>query len=180
MHFLNDYNIDGPREYFEAAIASCGSLESLVMAYYAQMKTMAATLRPNIVAHFDLIKLNVLRHAGEPGYAVDVLQSRKVETLAQEALEAIRDCNAILDLNTAGWRKGLGEPYPAPLWVKRAQELGIPFCFGDDSHRVSQIGAGIVEARQYLLALGVNTITVLTREGDFANGPVVRRVVSLE
>ena len=179
VHFINGHSIDGPREQFENAIASCGSLEKLVMAYYAQMKMMAATLRPHIVAHFDLIKLNVLRHAGEPGYAVDVLQSREVNTLAQEALEAVRDCNAILDLNTAGWRKGLGEPYPAPLWVKRAQEMGIPFCFGDDSHRVSQVGAGIEEARQYLLGLGVETVTVLTREGDFANGPVVRRVVSL-
>jgi predicted HTH transcriptional regulator len=37
---------------------------------------------------------------------------------------------------------------------------------GDDSHRVEQVGFGIERAREYLLQLGVRTLTVLTREGN--------------
>jgi hypothetical protein len=55
--------------------------------------------------------------------------------------------------------------------------MGIGFCFGDDSHRVSDVGAGLPEARDYLLSCGVPTVTVLTKEQPDA--PVVRRTVSL-
>jgi histidinol-phosphatase (PHP family) len=179
VHFINGHSIDSPHEEFEKAIASCGGMAELMAEYYRQVAVMVETLRPDVVAHFDLIKLNVLRHAGQPGYDAEMLEAPAIKNLAREALEAVRDCDAILDLNTAGWRKGLGEPYPAPLWVKMAHEMGIPFCFGDDSHRVAQIGAGIADARQYLRGLGIHTITVLTRDGEAGNGPVVRRVVSL-
>ena len=44
-------------------------------------------------------------------------------------------------------RKGLGHPYPARHIVRTAMEMGIPFCFGDDSHGPAQVGAGIADAR---------------------------------
>ena len=81
----------------------------------------------------------------------------------------MRDCGAILDLNTVGYRKGLGTPYPAPWVVLQAHEMGIPFCFGDDSHAVEQVGAGLDRAREYLLENGVRTITCLVpRDGTLA------------
>ena len=77
----------------------------------------------------------------------------------------IRRHDCILDLNTAGYRKGLGVPYPAPWLVKRAHLLGIGFCFGDDSHSPADVGAGLEPARSYLLQNGVDHITTLTAEG---------------
>jgi histidinol-phosphatase (PHP family) len=114
------------------------------------------------------------------GYRRDALETPAVHAAAERALEAVRAHNGILDLNTAGWRKGLGEPYPAPRLAQRAQAMGVPLCFGDDSHRVSDVGQGVAAARDYLLGLGIPTVTVLTREGDRAHGPVTRRVVKLE
>jgi histidinol phosphatase-like PHP family hydrolase len=70
----------------------------------------------------------------------------------------------VLDLNTAGWRTGLATPYPAPWLVRRACETEVAFCFGDDSHGPRQTGAGVVEARAYLLENGVESIRRLTRE----------------
>lgn len=180
VHFIHGYSIDGPRELFEQAIASCGGVAELVQEYYRQVAVMVETLRPDIVGHFDLVKLNLLRFP-DFGYP-DALTADEREAClqaGQAALEAVRANGCILDLNTAGWRKNLGEPYPGPYWVEQAKALGIPFCFGDDSHRVSDVGAGIGEARHYLLAQGIDTITVLTREKPLANGPVVRRVIAL-
>jgi histidinol phosphatase-like PHP family hydrolase len=45
-----------------------------------------------------------------------------------------------------------------------ARDLGIPVCFGDDSHRAEDVGVGIPEARAFLLDHGVTTITCLRRE----------------
>jgi histidinol phosphatase-like PHP family hydrolase len=57
-----------------------------------------------------------------------------------------------------------------------ATGMDIPFCFGDDSHRPSEVGSGIDKARIYLLENGVESITTLAREA----GAIVKRRVALE
>jgi histidinol phosphatase-like PHP family hydrolase len=53
--------------------------------------------------------------------------------------------------------------------------MDVGFCFGDDSHRPSDVGAGVADARDYLRRLGVETVRVLTRE----DGNVVRKRVPI-
>ncbi len=74
----------------------------------------------------------------------------------------------------AATEKG-GAPYPAPgSWMRAGP--GIPKSFGDDSHSAAQVGAGIDEARRYLLAHGVREITRLRR----GKGGLNRERVPLE
>jgi histidinol-phosphatase (PHP family) len=176
VHFVGEIQIDGRPENFVQALEAFGGIEALAVRYYDTVAEMVEALRPEVVGHLDLIKRNVEL----AGLRRDALETLAVHAAAERALEAVRAHNAILDLNTAGWRKGLGEPYPAPWLVRRAEEMGVPFCFGDDSHRASEVGQGVAEARDYLLGLGVATVTVLTREGNRAHGQVTRRVVRLE
>jgi histidinol-phosphatase (PHP family) len=156
VHYVDEISIDGPRQDFERALAGRGSLEALAIAYYQAVAEMAEALRPEVVGHFDLIRL----HAG-PGARLDTPPSRRA---AAAALEAVQACGGILDVNTAGYRKGLGMPYPAPWLLEIAHGMGIAFCFGDDSHGPAQVGQGIDDARCYLLENGVDHITVLARD----------------
>jgi histidinol-phosphatase (PHP family) len=167
VHYVDEMPIDSARPDFERALAARGSLEALAVAYYQAVGAMVNALRPEVVGHFDLIRL----HAG-PNAPLDTPPIREA---AARALEAVRDCKAILDLNTAGYRKGLGTPYPAPWLIETAHAMGISFCFGDDSHGPAQVGQGIDEARRYLLENGVGHVTVLTRE----NGEVIRKQIAL-
>ena len=160
VHFVNEIQIDGPPEHYALAVENCGGLENFAVRYYEILAEMIRDLRPEVVGHLDLVK----RNAALAGFDPAELQTKRIFDAARDTLEAARDNNAILDLNTAGWRKGLGEPYPAPALVKIAYELGVPFCFGDDSHRAAEVGAGLDAARDYLLANGVDAITILTRE----------------
>ena len=128
---------------------------------------MVDVLRPDVVGHLDLIRKNAARDAA--------LDTPAIRDAAEQALEAVAMHGCILDLNTAGYRKGLGSPYPAPWLVRLADQKGIGFCFGDDSHGPEQVGAGVSEARQYLLDNGVGHVSILTRE----DGAVVRRRVAL-
>lgn len=52
--------------------------------------------------------------------------------------------------------------------------MGVPFCFGDESHSPDLVGAGIDRAREYLLESGVETVTVLDRDGDNVSRRCVR------
>jgi histidinol-phosphatase (PHP family) len=172
VHYVDEIQIDGRVEKYRQAVEACGGPESLAVRYYETVVEMVEALRPDVVGHLDLIKKN-LRDAG---FGPEALETPRVHAAAERALEAVRAQDALLDLNTAGWRKGLGEPYPGPELVQKADRMGIAFCFGDDSHRTTDVGQGVAEARDYLRRLSVSTIEYLTREGD----AIVRRRVSLE
>lgn len=168
VHYVDEISIDGSVEDFQRAMEACGGLEPLVIRYYRTVTQMVEALRPEVVAHLDLIKLH--------GNRFGSLDTPAIRRAAQEALEAVRDTSGILEVNTAGYRKGLGEPYPASWLVQTAHCMGIGFCFGDDSHCVEQVGFGIDMAREHLLRNGVSSVTVLTRE----DGGITRKVVPLE
>ncbi len=169
VHFVNEIQIDGLPATYVIAVEKCGGLENFAVRYYEIVAEMIRDLRPEVVGHLDLIR----RNAALAGFDPAALETNRILDAAQSALAAARQHGCILDLNTAGWRKGLEHPYPAPALVKMAQQAGVPFCFGDDSHRIGEVGAGIDAARDYLLQNGVDSLTILTRE------PGERKVVPL-
>ncbi len=167
VHFIDEVAIDGPPELFEKAVEGSGGLENLAVRYYEAVAEMVETMRPEVVGHLDLVRRNAPSN--------ESVETPRIRRAAEAALEVIREHGGILDLNTAGYRKGLIHPYPAPWLLGRAHEMGVGLCFGDDSHGPAQVGAGIEEAREYLLGHGVGQVSVLTRE----DGAVVKRIVPL-
>ncbi|HUW62026.1 MAG TPA: histidinol-phosphatase [Candidatus Bathyarchaeia archaeon] len=168
VHWVNDVITDHSKAKFDKAAAKCGGQEALAVKYYEQMAEMAEALRPEVVGHLD-----VLRKYASPREAVETPRARDA---ARAALEAICEHGCILDINTGGLRHGLRSPYPAPWLLRMAvHEFGIGVCFGDDSHSPEDVGAGILETRQYLIDNGVEHITYLAREGT----AIVRRTASL-
>ncbi|HEV2474392.1 MAG TPA: histidinol-phosphatase [Chthonomonadales bacterium] len=172
VHYVNELQIDGSATNFRRAADAAGGIEALAVQYYRAVAAMTTALRPEVVGHLDLIKKNV-EAAGYRRADVEGTTARKA---AESALEAIISAGSILDLNTAGWRKGLGEPYPGPWLVEQAHKMGAVFCFGDDSHRPSDVGQRIGDARLYLLNLNVRSITTLST----AAGTLNRVQVGLE
>lgn len=167
VHYVNGIIIDYTPDLMKEAARQIGGLDALAVRYYELVREMVLNLKPEVVGHLDLV-----RKYAPSETAVD---SQAIRRKAYKAMEAIKEQGCILDLNTAGYRKKLGRPYPAPWLVQEAKELGIPFCFGDDSHCISDVGAGLENARQYLLELEVDTITTLQRR----DGKLEKREVSL-
>lgn len=167
VHYMHDISIDSSVEEFEHVLKIAGGLEALAIEYYEAVSKMIEALRPEVVGHLDLVRKN--------GHLFGALDTPEIRKAADHTLDVARAHDCILDLNTAGWRKGLDSPYPAPWLLQRATEMGVPVCFGDDSHGPELVGAGIQEAREYLLRNGVTAVTVLNRDGD----EVERRRVDL-
>ena len=167
VHHVNEISIDESDAVYGEAVESCGGFEALAEAYYGAVERMIEDLRPEVVAHLDLLKLHAPAN-------VD-LATPRIRRAADRALEAARARRCILDLNTAAWRKGQTEPYPAPWLVEIAVAMGIPFCFGDDSHGPDQVGFGITRARHYLLAHDVADVCSL----EWRDGALERRAIPL-
>lgn len=157
VHWVNGHIIDYRRQDFDAAQAAAGGLEPLAIQYYEQVAEMVRALQPEVVGHFDLIRKNAPDEAS--------VSTPAIQAAALEALTEVREAGSLLDVNTGGYRKGLGRPYPAPWVIRAATDLGINFCFGDDSHRAEEVGAGVDEARIYLLQAGVEEVVCIGRGG---------------
>jgi len=167
-HYVGELFIDYDQEAFDRAVETMGGLEPLATGYYEGIAEMVKVLDPEVVGHFD-----VIRKLASPHGACDTPAIRRA---AGTALEVIRTHDCILDLNTGAYRRGLACPYPEPWIVRLACDMGIPFCFGDDSHSSDQVGAGIERGREYLLENGVISITALVLEA----GTLGRRVIPLQ
>ena len=168
VHHVDEVQIDGSAELYRQALKRSGGLEPLVIRYYQTVVEMVEALKPEVVAHLDVISKNAK--------SFGPVNTPAIRRIAEQALEVIREHDCILDLNTAGYRKGLGTPYPASWLVRLARRMGIGFCFGDDSHAPGEVGAGLDEARLYLLENGVSTVTILTHEGH----ELARKIVPIE
>ena len=167
VHWVDGIIIDYTRAEFDRAVSACGGREALALRYYETVAEMVEGLRPEVVGHLDLVR----RHGGDdPAFETPAVRAR-----AGAVLALMKEQGAILDINTAALRKGLSAPYPAPWLLEAARDRGVACCFGDDAHRVSEVGAGIAEARDYLLAHGITEVTVLAKGG----GGIERRVVAL-
>jgi histidinol-phosphatase (PHP family) len=105
VHYVREHQIDGPPENWVKAAEALGGPEALAICYYETVAEMVEALHPEVVGHFDLIK----RNAALAGFGDVPLDTPRIRQAATNALEAVRAHGSILDLNTAGWRKGLGE-----------------------------------------------------------------------
>ena len=155
VHWVDEMPIDTSRADFEKAVAGRGGLGPFMIRYYELVGEMVEKVGPEVIGHLDLPRLYA---EGAPE-----LESSPVRNAVGSVLELARAAGIILDLNVRAEEKGLGEPYPAPWIVQLAMQMNVPFCFGDDSHSASAVGTGIDTGRDYLLGLGVETITKLTR-----------------
>jgi histidinol-phosphatase (PHP family) len=172
VHFVRDAGIDSDPDDADTrrALTECGGIENLAIEYYRAVAEMVQAVQPEVVAHFDLVRL-LAHRLGQP----QAVETPRVREAAIRALEAVRAAGSLLEVNTAGIRKGLGTPYPAAWIVQEAAQRGIPFCLSDDSHRPEQVGFGLEAARQHLLQNGVQQVHFLTRR----DGTIQRAVANL-
>ena len=150
VHHVADIPFDySPRHYAEA-VTHCGGIEALYRAYFDRQMEMIETLRPQVVGHFDLIRLF------DPQYRERLAATAVMERITRN-LERIRQIGAILDFNMAALDKGADEPYIAAPIRRLALDMGIALVPGDDSHGVETVGRHMDRAVALLAAEGFTT-----------------------
>ncbi len=117
--------------------------------YFRRYADYIESYRPDIIAHFDLVKkLNgsgAFFDENDPGYIGSAL----------EALERMAASGALLEVNTGaiarGWRN---DPYPDPRLLRRWRELGGRAIISGDCHDAAYIDCAFDHCEQALLDAG--------------------------
>lgn len=133
LHYVDDRPIDYSFEAFQEAVTAAGDIETLYCRYFDRQYALIRHLQPEVVGHFDLIRLfdrDYPRRLALPA----------VQTRIRRNLELIRRLDLILDYNLAALKKGQAEPYVSTPILALARDLGIAVVPGDDAHSVDSVG----------------------------------------
>jgi histidinol-phosphatase (PHP family) len=139
VHYLDDWGFDNPEfisEYDKRDI------DMVWEEYFQAIKMMAKSSKFDIVGHMDLIKV------------FKFLPKKDIKILAKEALQAVKDSNMVLEINSAGFRKPIEEQYPSRDILEVAYELNIPITFSSDAHKIEQVGLYYDEVTQIARDIG--------------------------
>ena len=135
VHFLKNKNelwgFDNP-EFI--GVYESKDIDTIWEEYFDAIKSMAKTGLFDIVGHLDLIKV------------FKFLPKKDIRLIAKETLLEIKKANLVLEINSAGIRKPIGETYPSKQLLEMAYEMDINITFGSDAHSIEQVGFAYEDA----------------------------------
>jgi len=139
VHFIDKWSFDNP-EFIGGWKNK--DIDEIWKAYFEATTAMVESGKFDIVGHLDLIKV------------FKFMPKQDVRLLAKEVLHAIKKSNMVMEINTAGLRKPVGEMYPSRALLEVAYSLEIPITFSSDAHTIEQIGAGYAQATTLAKEIG--------------------------
>ncbi len=145
VHFLNKWSFDNP-EFI--AVYQSKDIDDIWEDYFAAIKKMAKSNLFEIVGHIDLVKI------------FKFLPKKEIKLIAKEALKEIKKAGMIVEINSAGYRKPILEPYPSPDIMELLVEFDIPITFGSDAHKIKEIGCRLEDNMQYAKSYGYKKCAV--------------------
>lgn len=139
IHFLGTWGFDNPEfigEYKNRDI------DTIWTEYFKAVEALAKSNLFHIVGHIDLLKV------------FKFLPKKDVKLLALDAIKAIKKADMVVELNVAGYRKPIAEPYPSPQIMELLSEYDIPITFSSDAHAPDQVGFMKDEIQKYAKSYG--------------------------
>ncbi len=129
--------------------------------YFDILGEKALQVKPDIVGHFDLVKV----FNGEGGLYDE--SSPEFRRVRQDALEKIYRSGALLEINTGGMARGkVDEPYPSRAIIALWREMGGRVILGSDSHHAETLNFAFDSMRDLLLAEGFESVWALGGPGE--------------
>jgi histidinol-phosphatase (PHP family) len=136
-----------------------GDVRKGVTTYYEQLNKMISTQKPDIIGHFDKIKMNNKGRyfkEDEPWY----------RELIMNTLEIIKMSGCIVEVNTRGiYKKRSDDLYPGTRTLEHMNTMGIPITLSADAHKPEEIDGYYAETIEILRKIGFRGLKFLSASG---------------
>jgi len=158
VHWLGAWGFDQVGDPVVDAQWQARDLEAVWDAYVGAVEELAATGTTDVLAHPDLAKVSGAVPEGDPGPWWDRLA------------KAAADHDMAAELNSSGWRKPVGEAYPAPGLLARFRAAGVPVTTASDAHELAQVAEGTPRLRALLEGAGYEELAGFAHRRRSARG----------
>ncbi len=126
VHWIGTWRFDNLSDEVSMAQWNLRRVEAAWDDYVTAIEELAESGVCDVLAHPDLVKVTG-RHPAAPEECWD----RIAEAAAISGMAA--------EVSSAGWRKPVGEAYPAPGLLARFAARGVPFTTASDAHRLADV-----------------------------------------
>ena len=160
VHFIDGWAFDDPAHkepWYDPEKADAAWMRYLEI--WCEMAT--SDLPIDTLAHPDLVK----KFGIYPSFELDGWYEQMVDA-------AVRS-GRMIEVNTAGLFKDVGEEYPAPKLLSMFCAAGVDCTIGSDAHCPADVARGLDRGYRALYEAGYRRLTVPTRDHD-------RRYIPLE
>ncbi|CAO3607386.1 unnamed protein product [Mucor hiemalis] len=162
LHHVNSVPIDfSPELYAKALDQVNGSLTDLFTRYFDEQYIMLQSVRPEVVGHFDLIRI-----FADQSIADKTLLEPEVWERINRNIDFIVEYGGLIEINSRSYKKGLRDAYPQRDVIQIIQEKGGRFTLSDDCHGPNDVGLFYEKLPAYLLETGIDTLYYLVHEDD--------------
>ena len=144
VHWINGLAVDQ-----EPGLWGVHSVEEIWRRYFVWIRDLARSRLVDVLAHPDLVKIYGRRPDAET-----------VGVHYEETVDAIEAAGMAIEVSTAGLRRPVGEIYPAPDFLGRCRDRGVPATIASDAHHPGDVGRDFDQALALLREAGYETITV--------------------
>ena len=153
--------IDGPdRDIYDKGLLGGynGDIKKAVSAYYRQISKMIESQKPDVVGHFDKVKMH---NRGEYFKEDDGWYA----SLVDECLEVIKDNRCIVEVNTRGLYKGRSDSlFPDLTILTKMYKMGIPVTISSDAHKPEEITLSMDKALNTLGKVGYTKVSIFSKD----------------
>ncbi len=145
VHWLGAWRFDVLNDPVVMAEWEARDIDGVWDEYTRAMEELGESGVCDVFAHPDLVKI-----AGLVPEVPDEFYDRITEAAVRSGMAA--------ELSSAGWRKPVGEEYPAPPLLKRFVEQGVPLTTASDAHTLPDVADRAGDLRDLLLGAGVDRL----------------------
>jgi histidinol-phosphatase (PHP family) len=142
VHWVGCWRFDDLDDPVSMAEWSVREVDGCWEAYTRALEELAASGTCDVLAHPDLVKV-----AGHVPDAPAEWWDRMAEAAASSGMAA--------ELSSSGWRKPIGEQYPAARLLERFVARGVPLTTASDAHHVDHVADRADDLRAVLASVGV-------------------------
>jgi histidinol-phosphatase (PHP family) len=150
VHRLGSWLFDAYDSPVFAAEWEQRAVDEVWAAYVDAVADLARSGLVDVIAHVDVIKVAGHRPADVAGFE-------------DRLCAAIAPAGVAVEVSSAGWRKPVNEPYPAPRLLQSLHDTGLPLTTASDAHRADEIGYRFDELYAELARLGIGALATFER-----------------
>ena len=145
VHWIGAWRFDDLDDPVSMAQWSVQGVDAAWDRYTGDMEELAASGVCDVLAHPDLVKVTGRRPA-----APEECWDRLAEAAASAGMAA--------EVSSAGWRKPVGEAYPAQGLLDRLAARQVPFTTASDAHGLPDVADRVDDLRRLLAASGIDRL----------------------